>query len=79
MKTIFIGLFLLSTYSAHAEIKTKEQADNFLNGYCIGLVNEIEKAVGKQKQQAAQQDWKKFMETGSWIVGIADVYNKLCK
>jgi hypothetical protein len=79
MKIIFIGPFLLSTFSVHAEIKIQEQADSFLNGYCITLVNEIEKSVGRQKQQAAKEDWKKFMETGAWIVGIADLYNRLCK
>jgi hypothetical protein len=55
MKIIFIGPFLLSTFSVHAEIKIQEQADSFLNGYCITLVNEIEKLVGRQKQQAATE------------------------
>ncbi len=79
MKKILIATFLLSTFSAQAEIKTKEQADKFLNGYCIALVNEIEKAAEKQKNQAEKEDWIRFTETGTWISGIADVYNKLCK
>ncbi len=79
MKKILIGFILLNAFNAHAEIKTKEQADKFLDGYCIALVNEIEKAVEKQKIQAKKEDWEDFMKTGAWISGVADVYAKLCK
>ena len=77
-KTLFI-LLVAFTCNASAEITTKEQADKFLDQYCIALVNEIEKAVDKQKVLASKEDWESFMETGAWIGGIADVYSKLCK
>ena len=79
MKKIFTGILMFIALSAHAEIKTKEQADKFLDGYCIALVNEIEKAVEKQKIQAKKEDWENFMKTGAWISGISEVYSNLCK
>jgi len=79
MKKIFFIVFLTATFNVNAEITTKEQADKFLDKYCIALVNEIEKAVEKQKQQAAKEDWQEFFKTGGWIDGVAGVYSKLCK
>lgn len=79
MKKILVFILFISTFNTQAEITTKEQADKFLNSYCIALVNEIEKAVEKQKKQAKDNDWDNFMKTGAWISGISDVYSKLCK
>jgi hypothetical protein len=53
MKKILFIFSLMATSSVNAEITTREQADKFLDNYCIALVNEIQKAVEKQKQQAA--------------------------
>ena len=79
MKKIFALTCLLTTFNVQAEITTKEQADKFLHDYCIALVNEIEKAVEKQKVLANKENWDEFMKTGAWISGISDIYSKLCK
>ena len=44
MKKILFSFSLLATSSVNAEITTREQADKFLDNYCIALVNEIQKA-----------------------------------
>ena len=66
-------------FNTQAEITTKEQADKFLHGYCIALVNEIEKAFEKQKDLSKASQWDEFMKQGAWIAGLSDIYNKLCK
>lgn len=78
-KVIFIILFILSASSAHSEITTKKQADEFLEQYCVVLINEISKADEKLTEHAAKEDWDGFYKTGAWLSGVADVYSKLCK
>lgn len=79
MKKILAVVVMLLSFSAGAEITTKEQADKFLDGYCIGLVNEIEIAAKKRALQAASEDWKKVRKTDEWIYGLSGVYQHLCK
>ena len=84
MKKKFLLLFsLFSTLAFTApifsEIKTKEDADSFLNTYCIGIVNEIEKSYLRQLKAANFSDWETFGKEGAWIGGLSDIYTKLCK
>ncbi len=79
MKSLFIAILMFTAVNAQAEITTKEQADQFINTYCITLVNEIEKAANKQTTLAEKEDWGNFMKTGTWISGLADIYSKLCR
>ena len=78
-----ILLFLLFIASSHlnvkAKINTKEEAEKFLDNYCIEIVSSIKDAYESQIESISNQDWKTFGEKGRWIGGLADVYSKLCK
>ena len=74
---ILIGnQFLLKS---QAKIKTKVESHNFLNEYCIEIVNGIKEAYETQIISLKSNDFKKFREQGLWIGGLSDVYSKLCK
>ena len=80
---ILIGLALmvtvLGTKHAYAEINTQQDADAFLNKYCIELVAAIETQYEEQKVLAMEKKWGKFFEKGAGIGGIAEIYRNLCK
>ena len=83
-KLIFSFLFLILISNefllkSQAKIKTKLEADNFLNEYCIVIVNSIKEAYETQIIALNNNDLKKFGETGFWIEGLSDVYSKLSK
>ena len=78
----FLLLILISNeflLKSQAKIKTKLEADNFLNEYCIEIVNAIKEAYETQIIAIKNNDLKKFGEQGRWIGGLSDVYSKLCK
>ena len=86
MKTshaILIGLALMVSVlfanHVYAEIKTQQDADSFLNKYCVELVSAIEGQYEEQKVLAAEQKWPEFFKRGSLIGGIAEIYSNLCK
>ena len=77
----FLLLILISNeflLKSQAKIKTKLEADNFLNEYCIEIVNAIKEAYETQIIAIKNNDLKKFGEQGLWIGGLSDVYSKLC-
>ena len=81
-KIIFFSLILivnLLSLESQAKIKTKIEADNFLNQYCIEIVNAIKEAYETQISALNENDLKKFGEQGRWIGGLSDIYSKLCK
>ena len=81
-KIIFFTLILIGnllSLESQAKIKTKVEADNFLNQYCIEIVNAIKEAYETQIISIKNNDLKKFGEQGLWIGGLSDVYSKLCK
>ena len=83
-KVVFSFLFLILISNefllkSQAKIKTKLEADNFLNEYCIEIVNAIKEAYETQIIAIKNNDLKKFGEQGRWIGGLSDVYSKLCK
>ena len=83
-KVVFSFLFLILISNdfllkSQAKIKTKLEADNFLNEYCIEIVNAISEAYETQIIAIKNNDIKKFGEQGRWIGGLSDVYSKLCK
>ena len=81
-KIIFFSLILIGnllSLESQAKIKTKIEADNFLNQYCIEIVNAIKEAYETQIISIKNNDLKKFGELGLWIGGLSDVYSKLCK
>ena len=61
------------------KIKTKLEADNFLNEYCIEIVNAIKEAYETQIISVKNNDLRRFGEQGRWIGGLSDIYSKLCK
>ena len=78
---IALPLFLasLSSNYAYAEIRTRQDADAFLNKYCIELVKTIEVQYGKQKVLAAEKRWEALLAKGRVISSIAKIYSNLCK
>ena len=79
---VYFILILISNQfllKSQAKIKTKVESDNFLNEYCIEIVNAIKEAYETQIISLKSNDLKKFREQGLWIGGLSDVYSKLCK
>ena len=79
--SIFSFIFLMNELSntSKAKITTKAESDNFLNEYCIEIVNGIKEAYETQINSIKNNDLKKFGEQGLWIGALSDVYSKLCK
>ena len=79
--SIFSLLFFSNEFSltSYAKIKTRVESDNFLNEYCIEIVNAIKEAYETQIVSVKNNDLKKFGEQGRWIGGLSDIYSKLCK
>ena len=83
-KLVFSFLFLILISNefllkSQAKIKTKVESDNFLNEYCIEIVNAIKEAYETQIISVKNSDLRKFGEQGRWIGGLSDIYSKLCK
>ena len=81
-KYFIIATFLILILSAdhsRAEIQTKQDADAFLESYCIELVSSIKGLYEEQKILVAEEKWKEFFEKGALISAIANIYSKLCK
>ena len=79
---LMVSLILISNnmmLSANARLKNKEDANKFLDEYCIEIVNAIKEAYEKQIIAIENKDLRKFGEQGLWIQGLSDVYSKLCK
>ena len=70
---ISIDFFLKS----QAKLKTKVEADNFLNEHFIEIVYEIKDAYETQIISIKNNDLKTFGEQGQWIGGLSEVYSKL--
>ena len=68
-----------NTAYANSEFKTKEEADEFLNSYCIDLVNFTKGIVKKQEELAKQEKWREFFEHGGMIQGASQIYSNFCK
>ena len=83
MQKKFFILFIFSTLAftspIFSEIKTREDAESFLNTYCIRVFNEIKKYYLRQLKAANSSDWETFGKEGAWIGGLSDIYTKLCK
>ena len=83
MQKKFFILLIFSTLGftspIFSEIKTMDDAESFLNTYCIKVVNEIEKSYLRQLKAADSSDWETFGKEGAWIGGLSDIYSKLCK
>ena len=76
---LFLLLLSTSQLNVNAKINNKEEAEKFLDNYCIEIVNSIKDAYELQIKSVSNQDWKTFGEQGGWIGGLADVYSKLCE
>ncbi len=79
--SIFSIILLINQFlnTSQAKIKTRVESDNFLNEYCIEIVNAIKEAYETQIISVKNNDFKKFGEQGRWIGGLSDIYSKLCK
>ncbi len=64
--TFFLTCILFTQFNspiyAITEFKTREEADKFLNQYCIDLVNFTKGVVKRQKELAKQEKWREFFE-----------------
>jgi len=89
-KICFVALFYLCiSGNAFAEITTKKQAEEFINQYCISLVNEFKKtlevkqSLEKNAEKAGEEDLAALLLTGvatsNDIERFVDIYTKLCK
>ena len=83
-KKAFLIVSILLIYSdlilsTNAKLKNKDDANKFLNEYCIEIVNAIKEAYETQVIAIEEKDLKKFSEQALWIGGLSDVYSKLCK
>ncbi len=76
---LLLILFWTSSLNANAKINSNEEAEKFLNNYCIEIVSAIKDAYETQLEAVSNQDWKTFGEKGRWIGSLADVYSKLCE
>ena len=74
----FLIMILLTTPSI-AKIDSKSKADKFLNQYCIELVNTIEMIYKDQLKDASKNRWEEFLQKGSVLSAVADIYSNLCK
>ena len=72
-------IMILLTSPSIAKIDSKSKADKFLNQYCIELVNTIEMIYKDQLKDASKNRWEEFLQKGSVLIAVADIYSKLCK
>ena len=75
---IFFSQLNIPIY-ASSEFKTKEEADKFLNSYCIDLVNFTKDVVKRQEELAKEEKWREFFEHGGMIQGASQIYANFCK
>ena len=64
---------------ASSEFKTKEEADKFLNAYCIDLVSFTKDVVKRQEELAKEEKWREIFEHGGMIQGASQIYANFCK
>lgn len=82
-------LFFFLGGNVHAEITTKKQAEEFINQYCISLVNEFKQnlearnELEKNVETLEKEDLAALLITGvaavSDIDRFIDVYTRLCR
>ena len=72
-------IMILLTSPSIAKIDSKSKADKFLNQYCIELVNTIEMIYKDQLKDASKNRWEEFLQKGSVLSAVADIYSNLCK
>ena len=82
-KVVFfiISLLLLNEFliSANAKLKSVDESQEFLNTYCLEIVNAIKDAYEIQKVSIDENDLKEFYRQGNWIGGLSNVYGNLCR
>ena len=82
-KVVFfiISLLLLNEFliSANAKLKSMDESQEFLNTYCLEIVNAIKDAYEIQKVSIDENDLKEFYRQGNWIGGLSNVYGNLCR
>ncbi len=76
ISSILLNDFLIFT---NAEIKSKNESQEFLKTYCIEILNAIKDAYEIQKISVDKGDLKEFHKQGNWIGGLSTVYGNLCK
>ena len=84
MRNTFILSCILFTHFnnpiyANSEFKTREEADKFLNAYCIDILNFTKGVVKRQEELAKQEKWREFFEHGGMIQGASQIYANFCK
>ena len=78
----FVLLILMLFFSLNvnaSNISTKKEADNFIANYCIEIVNGIHDAKNRAEIKIKNGDNKGFVQEGTFISVLADLYSKLCK
>ena len=84
MKKIIIFSFLLllqlnNPIFATQKFKTKDEADKYLNSYCLDLVSFTKEVVNKQEELAKEEKWREFIEHGTLVQGASQIYSNFCK
>ena len=79
-KFLLIIIFTLNINNPlFSKIESRKEAEKFLDKYCIELVSNIKKSYERQLEAVKKSDYETFGREGKWIVGLSDVYSKLCK
>ena len=77
---LFATLFpLLFTSSASAEITTKKQADEFIEKYCISLVNNLAKNLKRAEEITDEDEIFELIATSAETQQVIETYIRLCK
>ena len=84
MKKIIIFSFLLllqlnNPIFATQKFKTKDEADKYLDSYCLDLVSFTKEVVNKQEELAKEEKWREFIEHGALVQGASQIYSNFCK
>ena len=76
MILIIFGHVNLPTYS---KLKSKDDADKFLDIYCIEVVQFIKDTSEKQKDLAKKGQVGEALRIGGLIQGASQIYRNLCR
>ena len=73
---LIFGQINLPIYS---KLKTKDDADKFLNTYCIEVVQFIKDTSERQKTLVKKGQPMEALRIGGLIQGASQIYGNLCK
>ena len=72
-------MLIVSASHSHVYIQTKQDADAFLDLYCINLEKAVHNLYGNKKYWRQKKSGRRSFRRVAIPKGIADIYSKLCK